>query len=257
MASYFSYFPNVYVGEGVADEEAFKYRLVKNIFRKVKPRSDLSRFTTLFEAYEIESGETPSTLAQKFFNDPFLDWAILLINDIIDVYEEWPKEQDQLETFVNTKYGDPDGIHHYETNEVLYNNVVVFKKGIEVNDTFRASLPDGTTLSESQSIYPVSNYEYEYYENEKKRQILIPLGNMIDIMVEEFEDLVSYEPHAELDDANNKKTPLSIASRFLNNVGTSSSGSITITNQISGNVTSYDNGPGSSVLGIGVNTTII
>ena len=44
MAGYFSYFPNVYVGEGVQDDEAFKYRLVKNIFRKVRARPDCGEF---------------------------------------------------------------------------------------------------------------------------------------------------------------------------------------------------------------------
>ena len=29
MAGYFSYFPKVYVGEGISDDENFKYRLVK------------------------------------------------------------------------------------------------------------------------------------------------------------------------------------------------------------------------------------
>ena len=36
MAAYFTYFPNVYVGEGITDDEAYRYRLVKNIFRRVK-----------------------------------------------------------------------------------------------------------------------------------------------------------------------------------------------------------------------------
>ena len=43
--SYFKYFPNVYVGEGVTDDEGYKYRLVKNIFRRVKVRADLEKYT--------------------------------------------------------------------------------------------------------------------------------------------------------------------------------------------------------------------
>ena len=35
-------------------------------------------------------------------------------------------------------------------------------------------------------------------------------------MIEEFDGLVAYESHSELDDQGNKKTPLSIASRFTN-----------------------------------------
>ena len=49
--SYFSYFPNVYVGEGISDSENYKYRLVKNIFRRVKVREDLDKYFTQFEAY--------------------------------------------------------------------------------------------------------------------------------------------------------------------------------------------------------------
>ena len=91
MSGYFSYFPNVYVGEGVADDEAFKYRLVTNIFRKIKARPDLDKYSTLFEQYSIRTGETPSTLAARLYDDPKLDCAILLIIDITDVYEEWAK----------------------------------------------------------------------------------------------------------------------------------------------------------------------
>ena len=48
---------DVYVGEGVEDDEAFKYRLVKNIFRKIRARPDLDQYTTLFEQYSIRVGE--------------------------------------------------------------------------------------------------------------------------------------------------------------------------------------------------------
>ena len=49
--AFFSYLPNVYVGEGIKDDEDFKYRLVKNIFRRAKTRADLDQYVTLLEAY--------------------------------------------------------------------------------------------------------------------------------------------------------------------------------------------------------------
>ena len=99
--AYFQQFPNVYVGEGVKDDEPFKYRLIKNLFRRVKAREDLDQYTTLFEVYEIRDGETPSILAQKFFSDPFYDWVILLVNNITDVYSQWPKDNEGLSDYVN------------------------------------------------------------------------------------------------------------------------------------------------------------
>ena len=51
---FFDYLPNVYVGEGINEDESFKYRLVKNIFRRVKVRPDLEKFVNSFETYIIE-----------------------------------------------------------------------------------------------------------------------------------------------------------------------------------------------------------
>ena len=155
--AYFDFLPNVYVGEGVNTEEAYKYRLVKNIFRRIIPREDLDRYTTFFERTSIPSGSKPSDLAEKLFGDPFLDWVILMTNNITDVYEQWPKTESELQRFVRNKYGNQDDVHHYETQEALYNGVVFIKAGVQVNSTWRTTLPDGTTLSEGLSIYPVSN----------------------------------------------------------------------------------------------------
>ena len=86
MASYFSNFPNVYVGEGVTADENFKYRLVKNIFRRLKVRDDLQKYVSFFEAYSIRDGEKPSDIAYRVYSDPHFDWAILLVNNITDFY---------------------------------------------------------------------------------------------------------------------------------------------------------------------------
>ena len=241
MASYFSYFPNVYVGEGVTDDESTKYRLVKNIFRRARAREDLNKYTTLFEAYEIEDGDTASSITYKLFDDETLDWTIYLINDIVDVYDQWPKKLDDLQSYTAEKYENPDAVHHWETNEILYDGLVYIKEGIEVNETYRATMPDGTIKSKNESIYAVSNFEHEYYLNEKKRQIVIPVGSMIDIMTEELEDLVSYEPHNELDEVGNKKTPISLASRFLNNLGSVTKQSPVSTQNISDITFDYGN----------------
>jgi len=246
MASYFSYFPNVYVGEGVTSNEGFKYRLTKNIFRRVKARDDLDRYVTSFEAYSIRDGETPSFLANSLYGDPFLDWVILLSNNITDFYSQWPKSEDNLQKFVSESYSDPDSIHHYETNEIMYEDIVYIKKGIDVNAGFRATMPDGSIKTEEESRYPVSNYEYENYLNEQKRLIGIPNGIMVDLMKEEMSSLLEYQLHSEVDKFGNKKTEMSMASRFItNDTSVTGSGSRTIANN-DVVMTSFDNGPSAS-----------
>ena len=217
MASYFSNFPNVYVGEGITSNEGFKYRLTKNISRRVKVRDDLDQYVTSFEAYSIQDGESPSFLANAIFGDPFLDWIILLSNNITDFYTQWPKSEENLQAFVRDAYTDPDAIHHYETNEILYEDIVYIKEGSSVTDGFRVVMPDGSIKTAEESRYPVSNYEYEHYLNEQKRLIGIPNGVMVDLMQEEMQSLLEYESNPEVDKFGNKKTPMSMASRFITN----------------------------------------
>ena len=113
--AFFSYLPNVYVGEGIKDDEDFKYRLVKNIFRRAKTRADLDQYVTLLEAYEVGEDETPANIALAFFNDPFLDWMVLMVNNITDVYEEWPKKINDLQEYTRKKNSDPHSIKHNKT----------------------------------------------------------------------------------------------------------------------------------------------
>ena len=67
---------------------------------------------------------------------------------------------------------------------------------------------------------------------------------VIELILSEFQELVAYEPHSEMDLFGNKKSPLNLASRFLTTAGYVS-GSVTVTER-TGTVTSYDNGPGST-----------
>ena len=251
---YFSQLPDVYIGEGVKDEESFKYRLVKNIFRRVRIRPDMQHVAASFESYELMDDQTPASLSWDLYGNSHYDWVILLANDITDFYDEWPKAQRELISYVNEKYEDAEAIHHYETKKIMYNeDIVMYKEGIQVNDSFRAVV-DGNTLTADQSRTPISNYEWEYYLNERKRLIRIPTPVMFEIMRQEFEDLVSYEPHSELDEFQNKKTPLNVAQRFLD-VSGYVTGSISKSNEI-GTVTSYDYGPSATVTTSGVATTL-
>ena len=79
--AYFDFLPNVYVGEGVNQDEAYKYRLVKNIFRRITAREDLDRYTTFFERAPIEPNSRPCDIADAIFGDPFLDLSLIHISE--------------------------------------------------------------------------------------------------------------------------------------------------------------------------------
>lgn len=215
MAAYFSYLPNVYVGTSTTTNTKQEYSVVKNIFRRVKAREDLSKYTEFFEQVSIEDGQLPFQIAEAYYGDPELDWVILLTNNIVDVYEQWPKSRRELEYFTQQKYSSLDGVHHWETNEIIWENRVLIEEGIEVDETFNYTLPNGIVIRGSAARFPVSNWEYEYFLNELKRNIYITMPNALEAFIDEFEDLIGYEPNTELDENGVKKTTISIADKFL------------------------------------------
>ena len=258
--SYFSHLPNVYVGKGITDDDGFNHDLVKNIFRRVILREDIDKYVTQFELQTLQDGVRPEQVAEAVCGTAYMDWLILIVNNITDIYEQWPRRESDLQDYVNEKYDtDPDDLHHWETREVIweqagFEDITVVERGHEVNETFRAQLPDGTIKTKEESIYPVSNYEHETNLNDKKRFIRIPTQGLINKIESEIDELLMYEDHRELDDENDKFTPLSVAQRFLDTKGYVS-GSETISLSQLGTIVSYDNGPGSSTIKLGESST--
>ena len=148
MPGYFSFLPNIYIANGAEQDEPISYTLVKNIFKRLSVDSDLNQNYVAFEKARIEDGDTPDSIALEYYGDPFLDWVVLLTNNIVDKNEQWPKDEVNFLDFVIKKYdGDTGGVHHWETIEVEYEGETFIPEGLEVNESFRATLPNGTVLS--------------------------------------------------------------------------------------------------------------
>jgi hypothetical protein len=99
--SYFSYFPLTSV---ILDKDTVDIRQARNILVRAKFSNYLKDREGLFEQYQIEDGERPDTLAHKIYGRSDLHWVILLFNEIIDPYYQWPMSTDELNRFVAYKY---------------------------------------------------------------------------------------------------------------------------------------------------------
>ena len=104
MAGYFSYVPDIYVTRLENDNTSKSSILVKNLFRKSRTRTDLAKYYTLFNPYYVPDGEMPWQTATKIYGDPNLEWIVLLLNSVQNVYNDWPKSNDELVNYINQKY---------------------------------------------------------------------------------------------------------------------------------------------------------
>ena len=136
-----------------------KFKDVTNLLRRVGIRTKLKSNALLYDTYNVKEGETPEMIAHKLYGDSELHFVIMLINDITDRYHQWPMSLPQFQEFINDKYDDPDGIHHYESTQTSGDT----KVKIEVFNEVDSDAYTGLT--------PITNREYEENEQDKKRQI--------------------------------------------------------------------------------------
>lgn len=221
MANYFSYLPDVFVRtSSYRTGSNDPYVRAKNLFRRIKIRDDLSDVILGFEKYIIQHNERPEQIADRVYGDVDYDWVVLLTNNIINIYDEWPMGEQEMYQHMVRKYGvdHVESVHHWVTQEIKSTRGdVILRDGFEVPEDFQYQRPDGTLIPKDELIRPISNYDYETQLNDYKRGIHILKPQYIDAFVEEFEKLVEYLPSNEVDAATGiKKTSNVVAEAFTN-----------------------------------------
>jgi len=175
--SYFSFFPNLlYDIKGNKNE-----KLVTDLFNRLKVRQKIINEISLYSTYDVIDGDTPESLAYKYYGSTEYNWVILLINNVIDRYYGWPLTVEQFEAYISDKYENPDGTHHYEITQLSGKTSGEgpsdYAHKIEVNST-----TSGAT--------EVTNREYEQRLQDEKRQIKILEVSFLNPFIEEFEKII-------------------------------------------------------------------
>ena len=172
---YFSSFPIIpYDSKG-----DLQFKDVTNLLRRVGMRTKLKTNTFLYDTYDVKEGETPEMIAHKLYGDPELHWIVLLVNEITDRYHQWPMSGMQFLDYINDKYSNPDGIHHYETAQTSGDTKVKVEVFNEVDD-------DAYT-----GLTPITNREFEEQEQDKRRKIRLLDPSFVEQFVDEFKKLIS------------------------------------------------------------------
>ena len=156
-------------------------KLVTDLMTRVKVREKIVNEASLYDKYEVPSGERPEDTAFKHFGSSQYHWVVLLTNNITDAYYDWPMSDQTFETFIRDKYSNPDGIHHYEvttsSGKTTGDGPDDYSHKIEVN-------------SDASGAQSVSNREYEQRLQDSKRTINLLNPEYLTTFIEEFNNLV-------------------------------------------------------------------
>ena len=196
------YFSNLtdflYVNRTVDGRSEGDYSVVKNFFKRAKLRDDIFQDLAFFTKYTVIGDDRPDTVATKIYDDPTLDWVVLLSNNIVNIQSEWPLGQAAFNTYVTEKYGDEttlySGIHHYESREVKANDgTIIIPSGARVSVGQSVSFFDEDSSQQvirTDVAMPVTNYMFEEKLNDEKRNIFILKPIYLNILFDDIDQIM-------------------------------------------------------------------
>ena len=167
---YFMHFPKVAYdvkGDGVTTQ-------MTDITRRARISHNSIIYKASYDYYDVLDTQKPEDIAYDYYGDAGLHWIILMVNNINDIYTDWPMSVTRLERYTKSKYDNIDAVHHYEIYQESGDTTVT----IELPNDVAQTIPADATA--------ITNAEYEEAEVEKKRRIKLIRPEYVDTIREEF-----------------------------------------------------------------------
>lgn len=220
---YFESFPKTAY---TLDTNVLSPQAVTDIFARSAFLREIANNTSIAYEYSVKESDTPEILAHKVYGDAYRNWIILLFNQIINPFYDWPLKSEALDNYIFKKYGQNldqarSTIHHYEketTKKSIYNGLLIdvevltqriseYQLNYTTGQIIPTALPTtadtSVAVSSESVVYPtyiltidivnkaVSNFTYEFEENEKKRKIKLLDEKYAQRVEDEFRNLMS------------------------------------------------------------------
>jgi hypothetical protein len=217
---YFEQFPQILYT--FSDPSLNDFQQVTDIFTRVRMLDSIISNISVYYTYDVKDGDTPDSIASKYYSDPNRAWIILFTNKIIDPYFQWPMNQDSLETLMINNYGSVANTQittdHIEkqliitstkfqsSNTQIYTSVisnsVISIDGsnvlptldnpiIQVGANSVAIFDDGTKVDKSVLLVWISTYEQIINTNESYRSIKLIQPGYIQQIETELQNLLN------------------------------------------------------------------
>jgi len=220
------YFESFALTPYTLDTNALNPQLVTNILARSTFLREIANNTSIAYEYSVKDSDTPEIIAHKIYGDAYRGWIVLMFNNIINPFYDWPLKNDALDSYIFKKYGQNidtarSTIHHYEketTKKSVYNGLLIDEEVTtqiiseyqlnyttgQITPTALPTVADTSVAVSSETITystytltidivnkAVSNYTYEFNENEKRRRIKILDEKFVQRVEDEFRNLMS------------------------------------------------------------------
>ena len=199
-APYFRQVPDLEYVSRLPNAKISDYIKVKNLFKRGKLADDIFANLSFFTKYQVEGDDRPDNVAFKVYNDPTVDWVVLLSNNYINIQSEWPLLQNDFDRYLLDKYGTYEKLnaaHHYETTEIKnVDGATITPAGLTVASDYSVTYYDAATgqeVEKENTAVEVTNYEYESKIEDAKRDIYLLKPMYLNVIKDDMRDIIPYE----------------------------------------------------------------
>lgn len=221
MSNFFSLFPKI--AYDMTRSGAANFDLVTNIFFRIAFLNTLKHNAFSYYEYIVKEGESPEIIADKYYGDPEAHWIILISNDIVDAQNDWVLHYEQFNKYIIGKYGSLAAaqlqIHH---TDMIFRRTdqsgIVTNTSIQIDTTsvnanianslptvpynttgnlplaepagIQYLLPNGQVVREASFYRQTTCFDWEFDQNEQKRNIKLIRKDYYTQIMAEFAALV-------------------------------------------------------------------
>ena len=190
---YFNSFPKIittdYNNNGI---------VLTNIIKRVNIIPSLLKNPLLIYTYDLQEGDTPDIVANKYYGDSYRYWLPLFSNNIINPQWQWPMSSGVFDSYIQNKYADAAAaanvvsvLEYTQSTVYQYTKTIETIDGTTLNVTkttividqptydstvpgiTTSTFPGGATVSQTVTTNVVSIYDYELEQNESNRSIYL------------------------------------------------------------------------------------
>ena len=157
--------------------------ILNSILVKYRPVTN----TTEFFYHTVKDGDTPDTLAYRFYGNSELNWIIIIMNNVVDPFYDWALDANKFAAMMSMRYGagHEGDVHHFIdiTTEKRLDEVAAL-------DAIEYFIANGVYPI---NVSPVTNQEFELELNDARREVKILRPKYVQDFINQFEDLMSRE----------------------------------------------------------------
>jgi hypothetical protein len=175
---------------------------------------------SLYYEYDIQEGDTPEIIASKYYNDPYRYWLVLFANQLFDPQWDWPLPYQIFINYINDKYAsvaannNMNPIAYTQATNYEYRKIISTIDSLTQNTTTDIYVVDFATYTNTitstetvafqptrwnsnaqvtviTSKAPLSIYDWEEEQNEKRRSIRLLNASYVNQIEEQFNYLVN------------------------------------------------------------------